>query len=217
MAEKKHKDEDRSAASYYRLKTDAVDRLVDAKNAPEVSEKEIRKYTSKRKFHLPMWLKIVLVKFWFAGAVCYFFLWGLGFYLHGIDLMVVLAIGLGVVTDLMVNKLLRSFETEPGENNKWMMVTVRKFWSIFVNVLYAGIVLYCVFQSYYTANVLMGVDPNVGSAEAESMLGVEPILFGIMYLGFDMLFIIIKRTLINIFRDAGEKASGSRNGHQETK
>ncbi|MBQ4226453.1 MAG: hypothetical protein II664_09075, partial [Oscillospiraceae bacterium] len=77
MAEKKQKKEDRSAAGYYDLKTDAVDRLVDAKNAPEVSDAEIRKYTNKNQFRLPAWLKIVLVKFWFAGAVCYFFLWGL--------------------------------------------------------------------------------------------------------------------------------------------
>lgn len=210
MADKKQKNEDRSAASFYKLKTDAVDRLVNAKDAPEVSDKEIRKFTSKRKFHLPMWLKIVLVKFWFAGAVCYFFLWGLGIYLHGIDLMVVLAIGLGVVTDLMVNRFLRNFETTDRENDKWMMVTTRKYWSIFINVLYAGLLLYCVFQTYYTANALMGVDPNVDSAEAEAMLGVEPIIFGLLYLGYDILFIIVKRTLINIFRDAGAKVSGTR-------
>ncbi len=194
MAEKKQKKEDRSAASYYKLNTDAVDRLVDADNAPEVSDAEIRKYTSKKKLHIPMWLKILFVKFWFAGAVCYFFLWGLGFYLRGIDLMVVLAIGLGVVTDLMVNRALRHFETEPGSNDKWMMITVRKFWSIFLNVLYAGVLLYCVFRTYYAINM---------------MLGVEPILFGLFYLGFDMLFITIKRTLKNIFRDATAKASGS--------
>ncbi|MBP3855851.1 MAG: hypothetical protein IK990_09615 [Ruminiclostridium sp.] len=210
MAEKKQKKEDRSAASHYNLKTDAVERLVNAKDAPEVSEKEIRKYTARRKFHIPMWLKIVLVKFWFAGAVCYFFLWGLGIYLQGLDLMVVLAIGLGLATDLMVNRFLRNFETEKGENDKWMMVTVRKYWSVFLNVIYSGILLYCVFQTYYVANVFMGVDPNVDSTQAESMLGVEPILFGLLYMGFDILFIFVKRVLKNIIRDAQAKASGIR-------
>lgn len=209
MAKNRKKDADRSAASYYKLKTDAVDRLVDAKNAPEVSDAEIGKYTSKKKLHIPMWLKIVFVKFWFAGAVCYFFLWGLGMYLHGIELMLVLSIGLGVVTDLMVNRTLRRFETEQGENDKWMMVTVRKFWSVFLNVLYAGVLLYCVFRTYYAINVMIGVDPNVTGSEAEAMLGVEPILFGLFYLGFDMLFVIVKRTLKNIFRDAAAKASGN--------
>ena len=57
MAEKKQKKEDRSAAGYYDLKTDAVDRLVDAKNAPEVSDAEIRKYTNKNQFRLPIFSK----------------------------------------------------------------------------------------------------------------------------------------------------------------
>lgn len=198
---KKQQDEEKTAASYYQLKTDAVDRLVNAKDAPAVSEAEIRKYTSKGKFHIPVWLKIVFVKFWFAGASCYFFLWGLGIYIQGLDLMFALAVGLGIVNDLMVTKVLRSLEPEPREYDKWMMVTVREFWSIFINVIYAGVVLYCVFQTYYVINVLFGVDANV--TEAETMLGVEPIMFGLLYMGFDMLLITVKNTFIKIFRDAG--------------
>jgi hypothetical protein len=53
----------------------------------------------------------------------------------------------------------------------------------------------------------MGVDPNVDMTSAEAMLGVEPILFGIFYLAFDMLFITIKNTFVKIFREAGEKVS----------
>lgn len=200
---KKQQDEVKTAASYYQLKTDAVDRLVNAKDAPAVSEAEIRKYTSKGKFHIPAWLKIVFIKFWFAGAACYFFLWGLGIYIQGLDLMFALAVGLGIVNDLMVTKVLRSLEPEPGEYDKWMMVTVREFWSIFINVIYAGVVLYCVFQTYYVINVLFGVDANV--TEAETMLGVEPIMFGLFYMGFDMLLITVKNTFIKIFRDAGVK------------
>ena len=201
---------DRTASDYYKLKTDAVDRLVNAKDAPQVSEEEIRKYTTKKKFRIPAWLKIIFVKFWFAGAVCYFFLWGLGFYLRGIELMVVLAIGLGVVTDLMVNKVLRNFEPEQGAYDKWMMITVRKFWSIFLNVIYSGVLLYCVFRTYYAINAMMGVNADVDASEAEAMLGVEPILFGLFHLGFDMLFIFIKNTLKKVINDAAAKAEGQK-------
>ena len=89
------------------------------------------------------------------------------------------------------------------------MVTTRKFWSVFLNVLYAGVLLYCVFRTYYAINVLIGVNANADPTQEQSMLGVEPILFGLFYLGFDMLFIIIKRTLKSIFRDAAAKASGN--------
>ena len=213
MAKKKKQqpqEEERSAASYYKLKIDAVDRLVNAKDAPAVSEAEIKKYTSKKKFNIPTWVKILFVKFWFSGAICYFFLWGLGIYIQGLDLMFALAVGLGVANDLMVNKLLRFLEPYEGDYDKWMMVTVRKFWSIFVNVAYSGLVLYCVFQTYYILNLLLGVDPNVDAAEAEAMLGVEPILFGLLYMGFDILLIKIKHTFIKIFRDAGASMTGGK-------
>lgn len=215
MAKKKKQQQneeqsEKSVADYYKLKTDAVERLVNPEDAPEVSDAEIRKYTSKKKFSMPSWLKIVLVKFWFSGAVCYFFLWGLGIYIQGLDLLFALAVGLGVVNDLMVNKLLRNFEPTEGAYDKWMMVTVRKFWSIFVNVLYSGVVLYCVFQTYYMINVLLGVNANAGAGEAETMLGVEPILFGLLYMGFDLLLIKIKNTFIKIFRDAGANISGGK-------
>ena len=213
MAKKKQQqkqEEEKSTASYYQLKTDAVERLVNAKNAPAVSDAEIKKYTSKRKFNIPEWLKIVLVKFWFSGAICYFFLWGLGIYIQGLDLMFALAVGLGVANDLLVNRLLRFLEPYEGDFDKWKMVTVKKFWSIFINVLYSGVVLYCVFETYYVINALLGVDANVGASEAESMLGVEPILFGLLYMGFDILLIKIKHTFIKIFRDAGANISGGK-------
>ena len=204
---KKKQLSDKSASAHYKLKTDAVDRLVNSKNAPKVTDEEIRKYTSKGKFSIPAWLKIVFVKFWFAGAVCYFFLWGLGLYVHGLDLMAVLAVGLGVAADLMVNKLLRSFEPEKRAYDKWMMVTVRKFWSIFINVLYSGVILFCVFQTYYIINRLIGVDASASADKSQSMLGVEPMLFGLLYLGFDMLLIAVKNNIVNILRDAGAFAA----------
>ena len=204
---KKKQLSDKSASAHYKLKTDAVDRLVNSKNAPKVTDEEIRKYTSKGKFSIPAWLKIVFVKFWFAGAVCYFFLWGLGLYVHGLDLMAVLAVGLGVAADLMVNKLLRSVEPEERAYDKWMMVTVRKFWSIFINVLYSGVILFCVFQTYYIINRLIGVDATASADKSQSMLGVEPMLFGLLYLGFDMLLIAVKNNIVNILRDAGAFAA----------
>ena len=196
-----------TTAEYYDLKIDAVDKLVNAKDAPEVTEAEIRKYTSKGKFHIPSWLKILFIKFWFSGAICYFFLWGLGLYLDNLDLMVALAIGLGLVTDLMVNHVLHTFEPTPGAYDKWMMVPFRKFWTLFVNVLYAGVLLFCVMQAYNVINTILVGD--VGTAESVAV-GVEPLLFGLLYMGFDMLFITIKNTLVKIFRDAEKKVSGNK-------
>ena len=82
MAKKKQTaaDEHRTTADYYKLNVKAVEDLVgaNAENSPKVSEAELRKYRSGPKIKLADWVKAVLIKFWFAGAVCFFFLWGLG-------------------------------------------------------------------------------------------------------------------------------------------
>lgn len=201
-------EEEAPLKDYYDLKTDAVDRLINAKNAPPVSEKEIQKYKGGWKRTIPTWVKIIFVKFWFGGAICYFFIWGLGIYLQNLDLLVSLAIGLGACTDLLVNNLLKFLEPEKGDYDKWMMVTVRKFWSIFLNVLYAAVLLFFIVQTYEVVNRLItGTTPE--SAEYVAV-PVEPLLFGLLYMGFDMLFIFIKNMVIKAFRDAEAKVSNQK-------
>lgn len=201
-------EEEAPLKDYYDLKTDAVDRLLNAKNAPVVSEKEIKQYKGGWKRTIPTWVKIVFVKFWFGGAICYFFVWGLGMYLQNLDLMAALAIGLGACTDLLVNNLLKFLEPEKGDYDKWMMVTVRKFWSIFLNVLYAAVLLFFIVQTYVFINqMITGTD----AANAQSVpIGVEPIFFGLLYMGYDMLFIFIKNMVKKAFRDAEAKVSNSK-------
>lgn len=193
----------KSTASYYDLKTESIEKLVNAKNAPPVSEDEIRKYKSRKGIRIPSWLKIVFIKFWFSGAICYFFLWGLGVYLSGLDLLAALAIGLGVCSDLLVNHTLRHFEPEKGAYDKWMMIPSKKFWTVFLNVLYSAVILFCVMQFYTAVNTLLA-----GPAEsAETVpIGVEPVLFGLLYMGFDMLFVWVKNGLIKVFKEAEIKA-----------
>ncbi len=206
MAKKKKnkQDEKPAAENYYSLKTDAVNRLVNAENAPEVSEAEIRKYKSGGKLNVPSWVKILFVKFWFGGAICYFFLWGLGIYISGLDLMFVLAVGLGMAMDLMVNNLLHYFEPEKGAYDRWMMIPFRKFWSIFLNVVYAGVLLYCIVWAYNVINTLLAGDVETATMVA---VPVEPVLFGLFFMGFDMLFITIRNTTVKMIRDAKAKAS----------
>ena len=112
-------------SEYYRLKTQAVDDLVTANedNSPPVSEEELRAYRSGPKMKVAGWVKVLFIKAWFAGAVCFFFIWGLGGLLGSeLDILFVTGMALGVVTDLMTNPVLRFFEKTKGENARWMMV-----------------------------------------------------------------------------------------------
>lgn len=190
----------------YDLKSDAVEELVNADTGevPEYSEEELAKYRTGGKFHIPEPVKVLFLKAWFAGAVCYFILWGLGMYIYSlIDMLFVLGVVLGMVTDLLTNNVIRFIEKTPGANDKWLLLPKKGMASFFLNIIYALVLIVCVYMLYgginYTYSTLTGNMDVV-------LLGVEPVLFGIFCMGFDVLFLWIKRTVGNILADAKRKA-----------
>lgn len=192
-------------SEYYRLKTQAVDDLVSAneENSPPVSEEELRTYRSGPKMKVADWVKILFIKAWFAGAVCYFFIWGLGGFLASeLDLLFVTGIALGIVTDLLTNPVLRFFEKTPGENARWMMVARKRYVSFFLNIAYAYVVLFLIYTLYNVINLVIA---RITGAADTVALGVEPVLFGLFYLGFDLLLIQAKHTVSGMVRRAAEK------------
>lgn len=183
----------REISDYYKLNTKSVDDLVsaNAENSPEVSKEELEKYRSKSGLHLPRWLKVVLLKAWFAGAACFFIFWGLGIYL----------------TNLLVNNVLRFLSTVPGENDSWMMFPQKGMIAFFLNILYAFVLLFCVYAFYQVINtVIVSVTGQTDTVP----LGVEPVLFGLFYMGFDLLFVGMKHLGRRILADAMASAKGKK-------
>ena len=198
-------EESRAAADYYKLHARAVNDLINAneENSPQVSEEELRKYRSGPKLRLADWLKAILIKMWFAGSVCFFIFWGLSAYIPAtLDLLLVFAIALGVVTDILTNNILRYYAKAKGANDRWMMFPKKAYYTFFLNILYAAVLLGCVATFY---NLLNGAIVSLTGA-AGVPLGVGPILFGVFYTGFDLLFIRMKLLLRLIVSDARESA-----------
>lgn len=210
MAKKKdnknHTPEKKSSADYYNLKTDAVDRLVNAKNKTYEKTKEDpgKEYRSKGFLSkIPSWIKALFIKFWFNGAVCFFIFWGLGLYVTDmLDMIVVLAVVMGMVTDILVNNAFRFLESYKGQNDKWMMFPKKKYWTFFANIFYAFFILVGVIWFYNILNVVLN---GMNGTESEMYVGVEPILFGLSFMAIDMLFITMKNTMIKIISDAKQK------------
>lgn len=203
---KKGKDTSSNTQDYYRLNTEAVDRLVNADKIEIPEDKKLKdpakQYRSDFLDRIPATVKALFIKFWFNGAVCYFIFWGLGIYITDyLDMIVVMSVVLGMITDILTSNALRFIETLPGENDKWMMFPKKKFWTFFANIVYAFVVLYCVVYFYETINILLNNIPGVDDA----IIGVEPVLFGLFYMGFDILFICMKRLLLTIINDAKNK------------
>ena len=210
MAKKKDNNnrtpEKKSSADYYKIKTDAVDRLANAekKTYDKTKGDPGKEYRSKGFLDkIPSWIKALFIKFWFNGSVCFFIFWGLGMYVTDkLDMIFVLAVVMGMVTDILVNNAFRFLATYEGQNDKWMMFPKKKYWTFVANILYAFPVLVGVIWFYNIFNVVLN---NIKGTEGEMFLGVEPIVFGLAYMAIDMLFITMKNTMIKIISDAKQK------------
>lgn len=189
----------------YELKSDAVEKLVKAEQGevPEFSQEELKKYRTKSRIHLSATLKVVLLKAWFPGAVCYFILWGLGMYIYSlVDMLFILGIVLGLVTDLLTNNVIRFVEETPGENDKWLMFPKKGMVSFFANLVYGLVLVVCVFWLYSAINKIAVI--LIGNPDTVP-LGVEPVLYGLFCMGFDILFVQCRNLMKRILSDARAK------------
>ena len=207
MAGKKRRavpEENRASSDFYKLHSRAINDLITAneENSPEVSEEELRQYRSGPKLRLSDWLKAILIKWWFAGSVCFFIFWGLSSYVSArLDLLLIFGIALGVVTDVLTNNILRYYAKKRGGNDRWMMFPKKQYVTFFLNILYAFVLLLCVDFLYNLINLAF-----LAAGGNAMTLGVGPILFGVIYTAVDLLFISMKRLFVRIVSDAKESA-----------
>lgn len=179
----------------YELNSEAVDTLANAdkEEIPQYSEEELSKYR-KKKFQIPNWLKVIFVKFWFAGAACFFIIMGTGVS-HWLDQYVAMSIVMGMVTDLLTNNVIRFIEPYEGANNKYLLVTHRGMVGFGLNLMLGFVVMAGVMFCYFLLNLI-------------TFVGVEALLFGLLCMGVEMLLIGIKRLCSSILNDAKAAALG---------
>lgn len=203
MARKKdrHEREVEEITNYYQLNTDAVDRLVNAEKdaVPEIPAEEELLTKSGFFSKIPAPVKALFLKYWIFGAACFFFYWGLGVFVQdNIVLIIVLGFAIGVLTDLICNKILRFIANYEGEYNNFMLLPMNKFWTIFLNVLFYLFIVALVVMTYNQVNlwIIKAQKLPVNSV----VIGVEPFLFGLVCLAYDMIFIGIKDLIVYLVK-----------------
>ncbi len=192
--------QEEDASRYYDLHTDAVERLVTAtaENSPAVPEEELKKYRRDFLSKVPSWILILFGKWWFPGMVCYFVVWGLGsLFADTLDMYVVLSLILGVVTDVLLENIIRYFSKSEETYRKWLLFPKKGFYTLFCNIPYAFLLTLCVMSVYRII--------NGGLAASGGYLGVEPNLFGLFYMGFDVLVVSLRNLFKKILQDALKK------------
>ncbi len=202
MRMKKENHPQKNVQDYYELKTEAVEKLASALKEEEPAEKPTQDpYKVDWFARIPAWVKALFVKYWVAGALCYFGFWGLGLAIGDeLDNLVFVGVLTGAVTDLLVNSAFLYFETDKKEFRKFMMIPVssKKIWPLFVNILYGLLVTFSVFYIYMLINYT--VVQARGLPEGSIVLGVEPLLYGLFFLIVDMFFISIKNWVVSVIR-----------------
>lgn len=200
----KRKSPETTIEDFYDLKVDKVDELVAALKGETTSfqedvnyamnasmgvydpqnvkrsgkDKEFDPYKNDFLGKIPTWLKAIFIKFWFAGMVCYFTMMGLMLQ-SALDQTVLTGVVLGLVTELFVNSIFRFMESDKREYNAYMMFPFpfKAYWTFFTNILYYVLVGFAV-AFIYNSLVANAIVP-----------GVEPLLFGVITVAVDMLFI----------------------------
>ncbi len=221
MSKKKNKSPETTIENYYDLKVDKVDELVavlkgetttleeDVNYAMNANmgiydpanvkrngkDKEFDPYKTDFLGRVPTWIKAIFVKFWFSGAVCYFIMMGIMPNSGYLDQAVLTGAVMGMVVDILVNPLFRFMESDRKEYNAYMMFPFpfKSFWTFFANIFYYIIIGYLIAVSY-TYLVM-----------AKVISGVEPLLFGVITVAIDMVFIGIKDGVVALVRHLKNK------------
>jgi len=186
-------------------KKSAVDRLVEAAHGDDSMDVETTMTVKRKKSNfldsIPTIVKALFVKWWFVGASVFFFLWGLGNYITGNwDKILVFGIATGLVTNLLTNNFLRLIEKENNEYEKYSMFYTKKYWAFFLDIIYALLVTLLVVYTYNGINILIINCNPAKYTTSDVPLAVEPLLYGLIYLIYDMALISIKNLIRRLIK-----------------
>lgn len=211
---KKKKNKETTIEDFYDLKIDKVDELVAVLKGEDTSEhgeismniseivgdgkggnKKFNPYRTDFLSRIPTFIKALFIKWWFAGAVCYFVNMGLGIYIKSsVDLVLFTGVFLGIFADVLVNPLFRFMETDKREYNYYMMFPfpIKAYWTFFTNVLYYILVVFLASFLYTLINKVI-------------FFAVEPLSNAAIILVIDMIFIGIKDLVVYLVKKHKKK------------
>lgn len=242
MSKKKKKNKETTIENFYDLRTKEVDDLVAAlkgevdeaeaepitTNIAEITgeEQTVKPGSKKAEFdpyrrdklsNIPVWVKAIFIKWWFAGAVCYFILMGLGRVVpDALDQAVLAGCVLGIFTDMFVNPIFRFMESSEKEYNKYMMFPFpfKQFWTFFTNIIYYLVVGLLVMLMYSGINQLFNLINN--NYDGYVTIAVGPLIYGTFCVIVDMAFIGVKDLIVFLVKRAKRKKAEANGLIEET-
>ena len=143
---------------------------------------------------IPYWIKAILLKYWFYGAICFFVLIGLGGAgATGENGAIVCGLIAGLVFDFIVYGIYRAMDSDKKESRYYVMYKSKKIWSVFVNIPYQ-LLVFILGMLIMTSIVATYKDP------ANNWFLQEPFSQAVVLTALDAVFVLIKNLLVYLFR-----------------
>lgn len=150
-------------------------------------DKVLDPYAIDRYAKIPFKLQLLIVKWWFGGALFYFV--GLGMNIKGYDLIVYLGMLSGLMNEYMVNRIIK-WLTYSRPLNEVLMVPYFNFKSLFLNLIYGLVLVTLIFMTYSGLNLI--VEQVTRSV---FYMPVEPLLFGFLFFFVDLVLLKIRKLI----------------------
>ena len=140
----------------------------------------------------PLWLKVVLSKFWVAGAAFYFVGFGMPQLGQGVvDKIFTLGLILGPLNAIIIYPFIKYLCRSEDKAEEFMFIKNNSALRIILHVLYNWLVIIIIAYSYQLINFV--INAMMHYEKGVIKFGVEPIFFGGFYLLFDYLLIKMRR------------------------
>lgn len=168
----------------------------------EELNKDLNPYANDKIAKIPSWLKILLLKFWVAGATFFFF--GVANELvdatagNAADIyFVFISFGMGLMNEYITKNIVRFMKNSRDNTYYYNMVNQKGVLSLFLNILYGFVT---VFPIVFIASFLASKGLVWNFFGAEGFGGIEPITDATIYIVVDFIFLFIKNSSISIYK-----------------
>lgn len=136
---------------------------------------------------LPYWLKAIVIKYWFFGAICFFSLMGTG--LIGENAAIFAGVLSGCLFDIVVYNILLLMDSDENESRHFMMYKSKKIYSLFINIVYQVVV-------FFIAMLICSSIVNSYKDPVNNWFLQEPFSIGLVLFIIDGIFITIKGLIV---------------------
>lgn len=165
------------------------------------ANKDLDPYKSDKFSKIPSWIKILLLKFWVAGATFFFFGIANPLVDPASDLapelyFICISLGMGLFTEYITKNIVRHMKNSRDNTYYYNMINRKGILSLVLNILYGFLTVFpIVYISGFLASKGLMLNFFGGGSS-----GIEPIENGIMYLIVDFIFLFIKNASVNAYK-----------------